>query len=576
MSGTRIKFLVDSLLEGFQIISPDWRYLYVNDAVAKQARCSKEQLLGKKMMEVFPGIEGTAMFALLKECMEKRSFRRMENEFIFPNGSKGWFELSFEPVPEGVTIMSIEITERKLAEEHSQHLARVLMAIHNVNQLLVTERDRQVLLDKACEKLVDVEGYQRAWIVLVDPKGNLTHSADILGPSWLGPAGKGMIDATGGMAACVREALTRTGVHIRNMESSEMPGCKGCSNRLNCRLMLCRLETKGTIHGVLGMRISENLEVDEDELALITEVVGDISCALDIIATEEQRDKGAQRLQESEEKIKAILNNINDFIYFRDMEGRLQEVNLPLCDLLGYSREELLGMRLKDIYMPEKALELPKLMQLANNDGHVLFETEYQKRDGQAVPVEVSAKKAVIAGNTAFVGVARDITQRKRVEALMKQKDRLEIFSFLASALPAFASNLPANVRNMFVSTFAGLFEKNVRPRYEEFIKGMEAREGGAADSSKKALDYQAWASNFFSNLGMEVRTSKAGGIYRLEFGTCPWAELSQGNPVFCLLCRTMAVRSYSWTDLPGEPALFSTIAEGSKECSFSWGRAKD
>ncbi|MBI4301548.1 MAG: PAS domain-containing protein [Chloroflexi bacterium] len=108
---------LDSLLEGCQIIGYDWRYLYVNDAVASHGRRVKEKLLGHTMMEMYPGIEDTEMFAIFRHCMEKRARQRMENEFVFPDGTRGWFELSIQPVPEGVLVLSIDVTDRKRAEE---------------------------------------------------------------------------------------------------------------------------------------------------------------------------------------------------------------------------------------------------------------------------------------------------------------------------------------------------------------------------------------------------------------------------------------------------------------------------
>ncbi len=109
--------ILDSLLEGCQIINSDWRCLYVNDAAARHGRRNKTELLGHTMMEVYPGIEDTEMFARLRLCMAKRVPQRLENLFTFPDGAHGWFELSVEPVPEGIFILSLDITERKQAEE---------------------------------------------------------------------------------------------------------------------------------------------------------------------------------------------------------------------------------------------------------------------------------------------------------------------------------------------------------------------------------------------------------------------------------------------------------------------------
>src|SRR5579859_7517433 len=107
--------VLDSLLEGCQVIGFDWKYLYVNDVCATQGQRSKEQLLGRTMMESYPGIDGTPMFSILQRCMQQRTHQRMENEFTFPDGSKGWFELRFVPVPEGVCVLSLDITESKRA-----------------------------------------------------------------------------------------------------------------------------------------------------------------------------------------------------------------------------------------------------------------------------------------------------------------------------------------------------------------------------------------------------------------------------------------------------------------------------
>lgn len=114
--------IFDYMLEGCQVISHDFRYLYVNDAVAKQGHSSKQELVGRTMMDCYPGIDKTPMFAKLRECIEQKAVQIMDNEFRFPDGSVGWFELRMEPIPEGAVILSLDITERKLAEERAQNL----------------------------------------------------------------------------------------------------------------------------------------------------------------------------------------------------------------------------------------------------------------------------------------------------------------------------------------------------------------------------------------------------------------------------------------------------------------------
>ena len=114
--------ILDSLLEGFQVIGYDWKYLYVNRTVAVQGQSTVESLIGKTMMECYPGIENTHMFGQLTVCMEQRVTLQFENEFTYNDGSKSWFELRIEPIPEGIFVLSTNITNRKKAEDELMQL----------------------------------------------------------------------------------------------------------------------------------------------------------------------------------------------------------------------------------------------------------------------------------------------------------------------------------------------------------------------------------------------------------------------------------------------------------------------
>ena len=109
----RLQVTLDHMIEGCQIIDYNWRYVYVNEAAARQGRKKKEELLGFTMMQAYPGINKTEMFNHLQNCMTNRVASEMANEFVFPDGSSGWFELHIEPVPEGILILSMDITKDK-------------------------------------------------------------------------------------------------------------------------------------------------------------------------------------------------------------------------------------------------------------------------------------------------------------------------------------------------------------------------------------------------------------------------------------------------------------------------------
>lgn len=112
----RSRDALDRLLLGFQIIGTDWRYLYVNPAAARHGRQpSPRHLVGRTMEEAYPGIAETPLFAELRRCMTERTPITLENEFTFPDGSRRWFEIRVEPVPEGICVYSIDVDDRKQA-----------------------------------------------------------------------------------------------------------------------------------------------------------------------------------------------------------------------------------------------------------------------------------------------------------------------------------------------------------------------------------------------------------------------------------------------------------------------------
>ncbi|HEU0199333.1 MAG TPA: response regulator [Burkholderiaceae bacterium] len=115
-SEERFRTTLDNMLEGCQIIGFDWRYLYVNATAAAHGRSAVTALLGRTMMEAFPGIEMTPVFAALRRCMDTRVPQHIESEFVFSDGTRNDFQLVIQPAREGIFVLSLDITDRKRAE----------------------------------------------------------------------------------------------------------------------------------------------------------------------------------------------------------------------------------------------------------------------------------------------------------------------------------------------------------------------------------------------------------------------------------------------------------------------------
>jgi PAS domain S-box-containing protein len=124
-----VRIALDCLEEGFQIIGRDWRYVYVNPSAARHGRREASELIGKPMIEAYPGIEGTPLFDIMQECMERRTSRVFENQFRFPDGTTQWFELRIRPVPAGICIYSADIESRKRPQPLGRRLRNLFLGM---------------------------------------------------------------------------------------------------------------------------------------------------------------------------------------------------------------------------------------------------------------------------------------------------------------------------------------------------------------------------------------------------------------------------------------------------------------
>lgn len=113
----QFQFTLDNMLEGVQIIGFDWKFIYVNDSMLKQVGYNREGLIGFSVKDKYPGFERTEVYRACTKCFEKRVPMHIEDKFVHFDGSVHYFECSIQPVPEGVFILSVDITDRKMVLE---------------------------------------------------------------------------------------------------------------------------------------------------------------------------------------------------------------------------------------------------------------------------------------------------------------------------------------------------------------------------------------------------------------------------------------------------------------------------
>jgi len=159
-SEAKYRNTLDNMLEGCQILSYDWRYVYINDTAARQGKLKKEDYIGSSFFELYPDVEKTALFNKMNTCMQKRAPQFIENEFVYPDGTIGYFELMIQPVPEGIFILSTDVTNLKRSERelviNKNRFDRLISELNEIVWTGTKEGKSIIEINNAFEKIYGV------------------------------------------------------------------------------------------------------------------------------------------------------------------------------------------------------------------------------------------------------------------------------------------------------------------------------------------------------------------------------------------------------------------------------------
>jgi PAS domain S-box-containing protein len=138
-----------------------------------------------------------------------------------------------------------------------------------------------------------------------------------------------------------------------------------------------------------------------------------------------ERKRAEEKLRESEKKYRDLINGMNDTVWVIDFDTTILDVNNTAINVLGYSREELLSMKISDIDVDMTPEQIQGLASNMPKDQVQVFETWHTTKDGRKLPVEVSSSLVSYAGKTVVMSITRDITKRKKAEeALRRSEDK--------------------------------------------------------------------------------------------------------------------------------------------------------
>ena len=146
-----------------------------------------------------------------------------------------------------------------------------------------------------------------------------------------------------------------------------------------------------------------------------------------------------EALRESEEKLKGIIENVQEVIFRLSPRGNILYVSPNVKDLYGYEPEDLIGKHLKETTpVSEVPRALEALKGVSKQKRISNFEINQLDSRGRAIPVEISISPLKKGGKLiAIQGVMRDITERKRAEEKLRESKE-KLTSFMESATDSF------------------------------------------------------------------------------------------------------------------------------------------
>ncbi len=151
------------------------------------------------------------------------------------------------------------------------------------------------------------------------------------------------------------------------------------------------------------------------------------------------RLRAEEALREAQETIERSFENANIGVCFIDLDGRFLKVNREMCDILGYSREELEGKDVSEITYPGDQSVKDAMLRKTLREGSVrnVFEKRYHHKDGHIVQCIVASSLIRDRRGTPLYHIAhvQDITEQKKMKERLGRAEKMEALGILAGGV---------------------------------------------------------------------------------------------------------------------------------------------
>ncbi|MHB1078384.1 MAG: PAS domain S-box protein [Prosthecobacter sp.] len=280
---------------GKALVAPDGRFLRVNRVLCEIVGYTESEMLSVNFQEITHA-DDLEMDVVNVQKMLRHEIKtyEMEKRYLHKNGGVVWMLLTVSMVddeqgnPAFFVSQMQDITDRRKTEQRIQQLNRLYAMLSGINETIVREKNREVMLTKACRIAVEKGLFRLAWIGLLDADtGRLQIAAHIGATQEALQMLVAIIHGTQSGTGCAMTAhALESGRHAvcNDIEHDPDAACWRADALFRSYLSMASLPLKsgGEIIGVFNLYADTTEFFDADELALLDELAADIGFALDI------------------------------------------------------------------------------------------------------------------------------------------------------------------------------------------------------------------------------------------------------------------------------------------------------
>lgn len=413
----------------------DGRVIEVNDQYLTTLGYTRDEVIGKTTVDMNIWVCPEDRVALVKTLLTCGKVENAEIRLRTKTGqifTHRWFaEYRVIDGEKCIAAFAYDVTEQKLLEQQLQREFAVKQALAELSGSLLASKNT---VEDICKIILEharkITKSEHGFVAAIDPEMShcigyaLTQMGQV---SMLDGQGKvsfskGNCDEYPGFWSV---AFAIGSVFFTNSPHNHLSFKDVSPRQVSAKSFLSvPVQAEGKMLGQIALADAVNGYTDYDLMA--------VQSMVDYCASALQSCYRKKALEESEENYRMLFEQVNDAIFLLEVDpegnpGRFRQVNDVACRRLGYSREELLGLSVTDIDPFLTPEDWEKIGALLKSQGVHTFERTHRAKDGTLIPVEISARFLTLGGRTFSLTVARDLTERKRSEALIRDKQKEEL-----------------------------------------------------------------------------------------------------------------------------------------------------